>query len=167
MGVLTDVQIEKEIKIVPFAPQMKRPGVISYGLSSMGYDLRLGNKYKIFTNLMPGIIDPKADNQHLFHNYEGDHCIIPPHSYVLAESLEYLEIPRDIIVVCVGKSTYARCGIILSVRGLGKLRSKFRITPLYLLRFTQGKEFYSCSFFGVKFPVDLLMKKKVGSIRIN
>jgi dCTP deaminase len=78
----------------------------------------LGNKYKIFTNLMPGIIDPKADNQHLFHNYEGDHCIIPPHSYVLAESLEYLEIPRDIIVVCVGKSTYARCGIIANVTPL-------------------------------------------------
>jgi dCTP deaminase len=109
MGVLPDWQIQREIKIEPFAEGAVRPGVISYGLSSYGYDVRVGRHFKVFTNARCAVVDPKNFDPASFVDIEGDYCLIPPNSFALAETIEYLEIPRDIIATCLGKSTYARC----------------------------------------------------------
>jgi deoxycytidine triphosphate deaminase len=109
MGVLADWQILREIKIEPFAESAVRPGVISYGVSSYGYDVRVGRHFKVFTNARCAVVDPKNFDPASFVDIEGDFCLIPPNSFALAETVEYLEIPRDILGVCVGKSTYARC----------------------------------------------------------
>lgn len=100
---------EKQIKIV----NGKR--VISYGLSSYGYDLRVGTKFKLFTNIYTSLVDPKNFQEDSFVDIEGDYCIIPPNSFALAMSVEYFRIPRDVLTLCIGKSTYARCGIIVNV----------------------------------------------------
>lgn len=89
--------------------------VISYGLSSYGYDLRVASEFKVFTNLYNSLIDPKNFSESAFVRIEGEHCIIPPNSFALARSVEYFRIPRDVLTVCIGKSTYARCGIIVNV----------------------------------------------------
>ena len=89
--------------------------VISYGLSSYGYDLRVANEFKVFTNLNNILVDPKNFSESAFVHVEADECIIPPNSFALARSVEYFRIPRDILTVCIGKSTYARCGIIVNV----------------------------------------------------
>ena len=109
MGVLADWQIQREIIIEPFAASAVRPGVISYGVSSYGYDVRVGRRFKVFTNARCAIVDPKNFDPKSFVDIEGDFCLIPPNSFALAETIEYLEIPRDILGICVGKSTYARC----------------------------------------------------------
>jgi dCTP deaminase len=118
MGLMSDWQIEKDIKIEPFADGSPRPGLISYGVSSYGYDVRVGRHFKVFTNIHTAIIDPKAFSPAAFVDIEADHCVIPPNSFVLAETVEYFEIPRDVLAICVGKSTYARCGIIVNVTPL-------------------------------------------------
>jgi dCTP deaminase len=118
MGVLPDWQIEQQIKIEPFAPQQSRPGVISYGVTSYGYDLRVSRQFKVFTNARCAVVDPKNFDPQSFIDIEGDFCLIPPNSFALAETVEYLEIPRDVIAICLGKSTYARCGIIVNVTPL-------------------------------------------------
>ncbi|MEZ6143662.1 MAG: dCTP deaminase [Zavarzinella sp.] len=110
--------IERDVKIVPFEPQKSRPGVISYGVTSYGYDVRLDQRFKIFTNVFGAVVDPKSFDPRSFVEHEGEHCLIPPNSFVLAETVEYIEIPRDVLVVCVGKSTYARCGLIVNVTPL-------------------------------------------------
>lgn len=117
MGVLPDWQIERDVKIEPFADGTPKPGFISYGLSSYGYDVRVGRKFKVFTNVHSTVVDPKHFDPSSFVDIEGD-CVIPPNSFALAETVEYLEIPRDIICICLGKSTYARCGIIVNVTPL-------------------------------------------------
>jgi len=89
--------------------------VISFGLSSYGYDLRVAREFKVFTNVHNLLIDPKDFNENAFVNIEADACIIPPNSFALARSVEYFRIPRDVLTLCVGKSTYARCGIIVNV----------------------------------------------------
>src|ERR1051326_5198544 len=109
MGLLPDWQIKRDIKIVPFEQSAHRPGVISYGVSSYGYDVRVGRNFKVFTNVHCAVVDPKKFDPTSFVNIEGDYCLIPPNSFALAETVEYLEIPRDILCVCLGKSTYARC----------------------------------------------------------
>jgi dCTP deaminase len=109
MGVLPDWQIARDVKIEPFAEAQQRPGVISYGVSSYGYDVRVGRHFKVFTNVWGAVVDPKNFDPASFVDIEGDFCLIPPNSFALAETVEYLEIPRDIVAVCVGKSTYARC----------------------------------------------------------
>jgi dCTP deaminase len=96
----------------------KGEAILSYGLSSFGYDIRCGNKFKIFTNIHSTVIDPKNFDTKSFVDYEGDVCIIPPNSFVLAYSVERIKVPRDVLVVCIGKSTYARCGIIVNVTPL-------------------------------------------------
>lgn len=92
--------------------------VISYGTSSYGYDIRAGSKFRIFTNINSTVVDPKNFDPSCFVDVEGPHCIIPPNSFALAASVEYLRIPRDVLTVCLGKSTYARCGIIVNVTPL-------------------------------------------------
>jgi dCTP deaminase len=118
MGVLPDWKIKQEIKIEPFEEGSLRPGVISYGVSSYGYDVRVGRHFKIFTNARCAVVDPKHFVRESFVDVDGDHCLIPPNSFALAETVEYLEIPRDILAICIGKSTYARCGIIVNITPL-------------------------------------------------
>jgi len=118
MGVLPDWMIERDITIEPFAEGSYRPGAISFGVTSYGYDVRVGRKFKIFTNARCVTVDPKHFDPQSFVDIEGDFCLIPPNSFALAETVEYLEIPRDVLCVCVGKSTYARCGIIVNVTPL-------------------------------------------------
>ncbi len=101
--------------IDPFVNGQRREGIISYGLSSYGYDIRVANEFKIFTNVHSAIVDPKHFNPQSFIDYRGDVCIIPPNSFVLSRTLEYFRIPRDVLTICIGKSTYARCGLIVNV----------------------------------------------------
>ncbi len=101
--------------IEPYEDRQVRDGVISYGVSSYGYDMRVAREFKIFTNVLSSIVDPKDFDPKSFVEFEGDYCIVPPNSFALARSVEYFRIPRDILTICVGKSTYARCGIITNV----------------------------------------------------
>ena len=101
--------------IDPFEDRQVREGVISYGVSSYGYDIRVADEFRIFTNVNSSIIDPKKFDPDSLVEVEADVCIVPPNSFALARTVEYLRIPRNIITVCVGKSTYARCGIIVNV----------------------------------------------------
>ena len=101
--------------ISPFSEKQVREGVISYGLSSYGYDLRVSDEFKIFTNVNSAIIDPKAFDERSFVSVQSPSVIVPPNSFALARSIEYFKIPRDVLTICVGKSTYARCGIIVNV----------------------------------------------------
>ncbi len=101
--------------IEPFGESQVGEGVISYGVSSYGYDMRVAREFRIFTNVLSAIVDPKAFDQRSFVEFEGDVCIIPPNSFALARSVEYFRIPRNVLTLCVGKSTYARCGIITNV----------------------------------------------------
>lgn len=104
--------------IEPFNDKQVRSGVISYGVSSYGYDIRVSDEFKIFTNIHNSIVDPKAFDSKSFVDFKGDVCIIPANSFVLARTLEHFIIPRKVLVVTVGKSTYARCGIIINVTPL-------------------------------------------------
>lgn len=108
---------EKEM-IKPFADSQVREGVISYGVSSYGYDLRVADEFKIFTNVNSSVVDPKNFDERSFVEFRGPVCIVPPNSFALARSVEYFKIPRSVLTICVGKSTYARCGIIVNVTPL-------------------------------------------------
>ncbi len=108
----------KEGMIDPFNSKQARKGVISYGVSSYGYDMRIGDEFKIFTNINNTVVDPKKFDPDSFVDYKGDVCIIPPNSFALARSVEYFKIPRDVLVICLGKSTYARCGLVVNVTPL-------------------------------------------------
>ena len=101
--------------IKPFEERQVRAGAISYGLSSYGYDLRIADEFKIFTNINNTLVDPKAFDPRSFVDYQGPVCIVPPNSFALGRSVEYFKIPRTVLTICVGKSTYARCGIITNV----------------------------------------------------
>ncbi|GAB4539083.1 MAG: dCTP deaminase [Thermodesulfovibrionia bacterium] len=111
-------EMAKKGMIKPFVEDQVREGVISYGISSYGYDMRVGDEFKIFTNINATVVDPKRFDPLSFVDFKGDVCIIPPNSFALASSVEYFKIPRDVIVVCLGKSTYARCGIVVNVTPL-------------------------------------------------
>ncbi|MGE5196224.1 MAG: dCTP deaminase [Anaerolineae bacterium] len=106
---MIDPFVDSQVRFV------EKERVISYGLSSYGYDLRVANEFKIFTNLNNSIIDPKNFNENAFFHVEAEACVIPPNSFALARSVEYFRIPRSVLTLCVGKSTYARCGIIVNV----------------------------------------------------
>jgi len=101
--------------IEPFVDEQVRVGVVSYGLSSYGYDIRVADEFKIFTNINNTVIDPKNFDPRSFVDIQADSCIVPPNSFALARTIEYFRIPRDVLTVCLGKSTYARCGIIVNV----------------------------------------------------
>ncbi|WP_437375467.1 dCTP deaminase [Inquilinus limosus] len=104
--------------IDPFVEQQKREGTISYGLSSYGYDARVSDEFLVFTNVDSALVDPKNFDPKSFVERKGPVCIIPPNSFALARTVEYFRIPRDVLVICLGKSTYARCGIIVNVTPL-------------------------------------------------
>jgi len=122
MPILSDRWIRematKKAMIEPFVERQAREGAISYGLSSYGYDARVGREFKIFTNVDSAVVDPKAFSPQSFVDRETDICIVPPNSFALASTIEYFRVPRDVLVVCLGKSTYARCGIIVNVTPL-------------------------------------------------
>ena len=109
---------ETKSMIQPFINEQNKSGVISYGLSSYGYDARVSNQFKVFTNVNNALVDPKNFSEDSFIDKTSDSCIIPPNSFVLARTVEYFKIPRDVLVICLGKSTYARCGIIVNVTPL-------------------------------------------------
>ncbi|HEY7728872.1 MAG TPA: dCTP deaminase [Candidatus Eisenbacteria bacterium] len=104
--------------IDPFEETQAREGVVSFGISSYGYDLRIADEFKIFTNINSTIVDPKSFDPKSFVDFKGPVCIVPPNSFALGRSVEYLRIPRTVMTICVGKSTYARCGIITNVTPL-------------------------------------------------
>jgi dCTP deaminase len=127
MSVLADHQIRRLVRIEPFHENVKRQGRISFGVSSYGYDVRVGTRFKIFTPTPRSggvtVVDPKRFTDDLFVEVDCaengcDHVIIPPNSFALCETMEYIEVPRDVLVICVGKSTYARCGLIVNVTPL-------------------------------------------------
>ncbi len=122
MTVMPDSWIREKARndgmIDPFVDRQTRNGAISFGLSSYGYDARVSNEFKIFTNVDNALVDPKEFSDKSFVERDTDVCIIPPNSFVLARTVEYFRIPRDILVICLGKSTYARCGIIVNVTPL-------------------------------------------------
>jgi dCTP deaminase len=126
MSILADFEIEQralsEEMIMPFSKSLVREinnnKIISYGLSSYGYDARVASEFKIFTNVNNAIVDPKNFSNENFIEKKGDFCILPPNSFALARTVEYFKIPRDILVICLGKSTYARCGIVVNVTPL-------------------------------------------------
>lgn len=119
MGLKPDHWIRKmaleQKMIVPFADMQVRDQVISYGVSSYGYDLRVAEEFKIFTNVFSAVVDPKQFDPKSMVDFKGEICVIPPNSFALARSIEYFRIPRSVLTVCLGKSTYARCGIIVNV----------------------------------------------------
>jgi dCTP deaminase len=122
MTILSDRWIRRmaheQAMIEPFVDAQKRQGIISYGLSSYGYDARVGTDFKIFTNVDSAVVDPKNFADNSFVDRTTDVCIIPPNSFALARTVEYFRIPRDVLVICVGKPTYSRCGIIVNVTPL-------------------------------------------------
>ncbi len=118
MSIKSDRWIIEQAKkgmIEPFVEHQVKEGVISYGVSSYGYDMRIADEFKIFTNINTTVVDPKHFDQRSYVDFKGPECIIPPNSFALAKSVEYFRIPRNILTICVGKSTYARCGIIVNV----------------------------------------------------
>ena len=119
MGLKPDHWIHKMVQehrmIEPYAGRQVRDGVISFGVSSYGYDIRVADEFKIFTNVFSAIVDPKEFVTESMVDFKGEVCIIPPNSFALARTIEYFRIPRDVLTICVGKSTYARCGIIVNV----------------------------------------------------
>ena len=122
MAIMPDTWIRdmatNKAMIEPFVEAQRREGVISYGVSSYGYDARVSDEFKIFTNVNSAIVDPKNFVEESFVERQASECIIPPNSFVLARTIEYFRIPRNILVICLGKSTYARCGIIVNVTPL-------------------------------------------------
>jgi deoxycytidine triphosphate deaminase len=119
MAILPDFRIREyainEKMIEPFVENQVRDGVISYGLSSYGYDIRVADEFKIFTNVNSAVVDPKMFDPRSMVDFKGAVCVIPPNSFALAKTIEYFRIPRRVLTICVGKSTYARCGIIVNV----------------------------------------------------
>ena len=122
MSILPDTWIRQMAlehgMIEPFTEKLQKEGVISYGLSSYGYDARVSREFKIFTNVNSAVVDPKDFSQQSFVDRDTDICVSPPNSFALARTVERFRIPRDVLVICLGKSTYARCGIIVNVTPL-------------------------------------------------
>jgi dCTP deaminase len=120
--ILVDWEIREYAKqygmIDPFEDRLVRQDVISYGLSSMGYDIRVADEFKIFTNINTTVVDPKQFDSRSFVDFQGECCIIPPNSFALGRSLEYFRMPRTVLGLCIGKSTYARCGIVVNMTPL-------------------------------------------------
>ena len=119
MSIKSDIWIKRMAAehgmIEPFVDEQVSKGVVSYGVSSYGYDIRVADEFKVFTNINTTVIDPKSFDPRSFQDLKADVCIVPPNSFALARTVEYFRIPRDVLTVCLGKSTYARCGIIVNV----------------------------------------------------
>ena len=157
--------LEKEM-IEPFVAEQNKKGVISYGVSSYGYDARVADEFKVFTNVNNALVDPKNFSEESFVERKSDSCIIPPNSFVLARTVEYFKIPRDVLVICLGKSTYARCGIIVNVPGDGQclLNSVDQSNPSFGARHN-GMEVHPLRLLALKYIFLLLKVKIISEIR--
>ena len=168
MTIMSDNWIKKkaleEGMIEPFIDGQKKDGTISFGLSSYGYDARVSEEFKVFTNVDSAIVDPKNFSDKGFVDRPGNECVIPPNSFALARTVEYFRIPRDVLVICLGKSTYARCGIIVNVTPLepeweGHVTLEFSNTTHCLQKFMPMKVHVSFFFIKArrhqKFPIKI------------
>lgn len=162
--------------IEPFEPGQVRSvdgqRIVSYGTSSYGYDVRCADEFKIFTNINSTIVDPKAFDEKSFVDFKGDICIIPPNSFALARTVEYFRIPRSVLTVCLGKSTYARCGIIVNVTPLepeweGHVTLEFPILRHYPPRYTLVRVVLKCYFLKVMKSAKPLMQTEVVNTKAN
>ena len=178
MTIKSDKWIRKMAKeqemITPFEPKMIREKegekIVSYGTSSYGYDIRCAPEFRVFTNINSTIVDPKSFDPKSFVEFNGDHCIIPPNSFALARTVEFFKIPRNVLTICVGKSTYARCGIIVNVTPFepeweGYVTLEFSNTTPLQPKYMLGKvvlKFYSLSLMKI---VKHLIKIEVVSIK--
>ena len=153
--------------IDPFVDQQMREGVISYGVSSYGYDMRVADEFRIFTNVNSTTVDPKRFDARSLVEFKGDVCIIPPNSFALGRSVEYFRIPRDILTICVGKSTYARCGIIVNVtpfepEGEGFVTLEISNTTPLPAKIYANEGLCQVIFFGADEPCEISYKDKKG-----
>ncbi len=171
MSILSDKWIrETSLKhgmIEPFCDRQHAAGTISYGLSSYGYDARVSNEFKIFTNVDNAIIDPKNMSETAFVDRQTDVCILPPNSFALARTMEYFRIPRDVLVICLGKSTYARCGIIVNVTPLepeweGHVTLEFSNTTPLPAKIYAGEGVCQFLFFKGNEPCEVSYKDRAG-----
>ena len=171
MAILPDSWIKenslKNDMISPFVDRQKREGVISYGLSSYGYDARVADEFKIFSNLDSAIVDPKNFDDNSFVDRKTPVCVIPPNSFVLGRTVEYFKIPRDVLVVCLGKSTYARCGIIVNVTPLepeweGHVTLEFSNTTPLPAKIYANEGACQFLFFRASSPCDVSYKDRHG-----
>jgi len=169
--ILSDKWIRERVKthgmIEPFCEKQTGEGQISYGLSSYGYDARLAPEYKIFTNVDNVLIDPKNISENAFVDRVGDFCVLPPHSFALARTVEYFRIPRDVLVICLGKSTYARCGIIVNVTPLepeweGHVTLEFSNTTPLPAKLYAGEGVCQFLFFQGNEPCEVSYKDRKG-----
>lgn len=157
--------------IQPFEPMQirhnERGNIMSFGTSSYGYDVRCANEFKIFTNINSTIVDPKKFNHNNFVNFVGESCIIPPNSFALAHTVEYFKIPRNILAICLGKSTYARCGIIVNVTPLepeweGHVTLEFSNTTPLPAKIYANEGVEQMLFFESDIPCDISYKDRGG-----
>src|SRR3990172_3911662 len=153
--------------IKPFEDSQVRKGSISYGLSSYGYDIRIADEFKIFTNINSTIVDPKNFDLKSFVDFKGEVCIIPPNSFALGRSVEYFKIPRNVITICLGKSTYARCGIITNVtpfkpKGKAHATLEFSNTTPLPARIYANEGLCQVLFFESDEPCEVSYKDKKG-----
>jgi len=172
MAILCDTQIRELIGIEPFQENIKRPGRVSYGVSSYGYDIRVGSVFKIFTNVNSEIVDPKNFSERSFVTVDTDetgkdYVLIPPNSFALCETVEFVSIPRDCLAICVGKSTYARCGLIVNVTPLepeweGILTLEISNTTPLPAKVYSNEGIAQLCFFGGDEPCEVSYKDKAG-----
>ena len=170
MSILPDHWIIEQAKkgmITPFVDHQYRDNVISYGVSSYGYDARVSSEFMIFTNVDNAVVDPKDFKKNAFVKRQQDVCIIPPNSFALARTVEYFRIPRDVLVICLGKSTYARCGIIVNVTPLepgweGNVTLEFSNTTPLPAKIYANEGACQFLFFKGKSPPDISYDEKNG-----
>ena len=175
MGVRPDTWIrrmaEEHGMIEPFEPGLVRKvdgrPVVSFGTSSFGYDVRCADEFKVFTNINSTIVDPKAFDERSFVDVKGPQCIVPPNSFALARTVEYFRIPRDVLVICLGKSTYARCGIIVNVTPLepeweGHVTLEFSNTTPLPARIYSGEGVAQMVFLGADGPCETSYRDRGG-----
>jgi dCTP deaminase len=153
--------------IEPFVDEQMRDGVISYGVSSYGYDIRVADEFKVFTNVYNTVVDPKSFDPKSFVDIRADVCIIPPNSFALARTIEYFRIPRNVLVACLGKSTYARCGIIVNVTPLepeweGHVTLEFSNTTPLPAKIYANEGIAQVLFFQSSDPCTISYKEKKG-----
>ena len=179
MSIKSDKWIKKmsinEDMINPFSESQVRLDesgnkLISYGVSSYGYDVRCSNEFKVFTNIHSAIVDPKSFDEKSFVNIESDVCVIPPNSFALARTIEYFKIPRNVLTVCLGKSTYARCGIIVNVTPLepeweGHVTLEFSNTLICQQKFMLERVLLRCYFLNQMRSVKQVIKIEVANIK--
>ncbi len=153
--------------IEPLGKSRAGEGVVSFGISSYGYDMRISDEFKIFTNINTTVIDPKSFDPETFIDYKGAECIIPPNSFVLCRSVEYFRIPRDVLVICLGKSTYARCGIVVNVTPLepeweGHVTIEISNTTPLPAKIYANEGIAQLIFLGAAEPCEISYKDKTG-----